>query len=112
MLRFKEKEDFETRYRDVDDAVDSWRSAVSAATAELRQEFFDKLVISLIYHDSALEGEVLSHSEIKAAIDVNIISDSSLIPAYEEITNFHAANQLARGARRHEEEAPPQHRAT
>jgi Fic family protein len=52
-------------------------------------------MVSIIYHDSALEGRVLSHSEIKAATDTSIISDSSLIPAYEQITNFNATCGVA-----------------
>lgn len=105
MLRYREKEDFEARFRDVEAACDALRSAERNAWPELKAEFRDKLLISLIYHDAALEGEVLSHSEIKAAIDTNIISDSSLIPSYEEISNFARAcaqaEQLARNKRKH-----------
>jgi Fic family protein len=57
----------------------------------LRDEFAAKLLISWIFHDSALEGDVLTYSEIKAATDRNIISDVSLIPAYEDIKAFDAA---------------------
>ncbi|HJZ86726.1 MAG TPA: Fic family protein [Polyangia bacterium] len=55
------------------------------------QDFYEKLDISWIYHDNALEGVVLSYSELKAAIDKNIISDVTLIPMYEEIKNHKAA---------------------
>lgn len=57
----------------------------------LRKEFHERLLISLIYHDAALEGEVLTYSEIKAAIDPTIISDSSLIPSYEHVKRYHEA---------------------
>ena len=104
MLRYREKEDFESRFRDVEAACDAWRAAERKAWPELLDQFREKLLISLIYHDAALEGEVLSHSEIKAAIDTNIISDSSLIPSYEEISNFHKAcmhaDQLAKNKRK------------
>ena len=104
MLRYREKEDFETRFREVESAVEDFRTASRDAWAELEAEFHEKLLISLIYHDAALEGEVLTHGEIKAAIDTNIISDSSLIPSYEEITNFHKAclhaDQLAKNKRK------------
>jgi Fic family protein len=95
VLRYREKEDFEARFRDVEAACEAWRVAERKAWSELRDEFREKLLISLIYHDAALEGEVLTHSEIKAAIDSNIISDSSLIPSYEEISNFYKACQYA-----------------
>lgn len=104
MLRYREKEDFEARFRDVEAACEAWRAAERRAWPELLEEFREKLLISLIYHDAALEGDVLSHSEIKAAIDTNIISDSSLIPSYEEISNFHKAcmhaDQIARNKRK------------
>lgn len=48
-------------------------------------DFKEKLLISWIYHDNALEGVVLSFHELKAAIDDRIISDNSLIPLYEEL---------------------------
>ncbi len=51
--------------------------------------------ISLIHHDAALEGEVPSYSEIKAAVDPSIISDPSLIPSYEEIRRFDDACNFA-----------------
>ncbi|MBI4511866.1 MAG: Fic family protein [Deltaproteobacteria bacterium] len=57
-------------------------------------EFNRRLDFSCIYHDSALEGVVLAYSEIKAAIDKNIISDVSLIPSYLEIKQFKAAMDM------------------
>ena len=99
MLRYREKEDFEARFRQVDQTVEAWREAEAAALPAVVAEFREKLLIGLIYHDAAIEGEVLSHGEIKAAIDTNIISDISLIPSYEEISNFSracaAASELA-----------------
>lgn len=91
MLRWKEKEDVEARFYEVDDAVERWKLTLDDAGEALLREFNDRLIVSLIYHDSALEGEVLSYGEIKAAIDQNIISDTSLIPAYEDTKNFYDA---------------------
>lgn len=94
MLRYKEKEDIEARYSQVDAAVDTWRTRSREVPDAVRREFAARLRISLIYHDAALEGEVLTHSEIKAAIDPTIISDTSLIPAYDQIKAFDAACEL------------------
>ena len=80
-------------------------SRLDAKTEQLRQKeqivrrrsngvvdnFYEKLDLSWIYHDNALEGVVLSYSELKAAIDTKIISDVSLIPTYEEIKAHKAA---------------------
>jgi Fic family protein len=93
VLRYKEKHDIEARLNEVDHVLERWQSYEADAAPELRKLFRDRLMISLIYHDAALEGEVLSLGEIKAAIDQNIISDASLIPAYEATKNFFNACQ-------------------
>jgi len=59
-------------------------------------EFNERLDFSWIYHDNALEGVVLSFHELKAAIDKNIISDASLIPAYMDINNHKLAIEFVR----------------
>jgi Fic family protein len=88
VLRYKETEDIDARFSEVERIVTVWRTRVSTANAVGRTEFNNRLRISLIHHDAALEGEVLSYSEIKAAVDPSIISDPSLIPSYEEIRRF------------------------
>ena len=88
MLRYKETEDIDARFSEVERIVTAWRARVATANAVGRTEFNNRLRISLIHHDAALEGEVLSYSEIKAAVDPSIISDPSLIPSYEEIRRF------------------------
>lgn len=95
MLRYKETEDIDARYGEVERAVQQWRVRHNGISASLRKEFVQRLRISLIHHDAALEGEVLSYSEIKAAIDPSIISDPSLIPSYEEIKRFNEACDYA-----------------
>ena len=96
MLRFKEKEDLELRFRQVEKAVEKWRVHRTTAPSSFKQEFQSRLHISLIYHDAALEGDVLSHGEIKAAVDPTIISDTTLIPSYDTIKYFHDACTFAK----------------
>ena len=50
-----------------------------------RAQFDERFVMSWIFHDFALEGTVLQIAEIKAATDPEIISNASLIPAYNHI---------------------------
>jgi Fic family protein len=95
VLRYKETEDIDARYAEVERAVQAWRARHAGVPVSLRHEFVQRLRISLIHHDAALEGEVLSYSEIKAAIDPSIISDPSLIPSYEEIKRFNDACDFA-----------------
>src|SRR5678816_2829795 len=84
------------RFFDMDSQLTALRERVSRVPQALADEFARRLEISLIYHDSALEGVVLSYSEIKAAIDKKIISDVSLIPSYEEIKNYQEASNFSR----------------
>ncbi|HEY1554108.1 MAG TPA: Fic family protein [Kofleriaceae bacterium] len=95
MLRYKETEDIDARFSEVERAVTAWRQSITTANHVARTEFNNRLRISLIHHDAALEGEVLSYSEIKAAVDPSIISDPSLIPSYEEIRRFDEACNFA-----------------
>ncbi len=78
----------DNRFFEIDARMEALRERQSRLSSALVEEFGRRLEISWIYHDSALEGVVLSYSEIKAAIDKKIISDVSLIPSYEEIKLF------------------------
>src|SRR5512142_937526 len=84
------------RFYEVDAQLSSLRERESQLPRSLVSEFDRRLEISWVYHDSALEGVVLSYSEIKAAIDKKIISDVSLIPSYEEIKNYQEASDWSR----------------
>ena len=95
MLRYKEKESFEARFAQTEGAVERWREHIPKVSEALRREFDKRLQISLIFHDSALEGDVLTYSEIKAAVDPSIISDTSLIPSYENIKRYHEACEFS-----------------
>lgn len=52
--------------------------------------------MSWIYHDSALEGVVYTQEELTAATSDQIVSDTSLIPVYDEIRQHKAAVDLVR----------------
>ena len=81
----------DNRFFELDARMDALRERQTRLSPALVDEFARRLEVSWIYHDCALEGVVLSYSEIKAAIDKNIISDVSLIPSYQEIKHFKAA---------------------
>jgi len=69
---------------------------VSKAPQPALDDFQDRFDMSWIYHDSALEGVVYSQDELQAAIDDQVVSDSSLIPVYDEIRSHKAAIDLVR----------------
>lgn len=78
----------EHRLNELDTKMAQWADRIGSyppSVAHIPRDFLAKLDLSWIYHDHALEGVVLSYSELKAAIDTRIISDVTLIPMYEEI---------------------------
>lgn len=86
----------EQRLTEIDRKVEALRERVVRLPPQLLDLFYERMDISWIYHENALDGVILSYSEIKAAIDKKIISDVSLIPMYEEIKNQKAAIEYIR----------------
>jgi Fic family protein len=84
-----------SKYYEIDRKMEFLRERF-ARREELMPDFIARLDFSWIYHDNALEGVVLSYHELKAAIDKNIISDVTLIPAYADIANHKAAIDFVR----------------
>lgn len=75
----------EARLFELDTKMGILADKVSAFPDRVANDYQSKLDISWLFHDNALDGVVLSYSELKAAIDQRIISDVSLIPTYEEV---------------------------
>lgn len=86
----------ETKFFELDARAEVLRERRQRASQAIVSDFDDKLDVSWIYHDHALEGVVLSYHELKAAIDKRIISDVTLIPMYEEIKNYKNAIEWVR----------------
>ena len=86
----------ETKFFELDGRTEVLRERRHRASHAVVADFDEKLDVSWIYHDHALEGVVLSYHELKAAIDKRIISDVTLIPMYEEIKNYKAAIEWVR----------------
>jgi hypothetical protein len=78
-------DDFDVRNRfiDLDDKIDELRQLLRDLPDE-QADFDERCKIAYIYHDSALEGLVLTYHELRAAVDPDP-SDASLIPTYQEI---------------------------
>lgn len=88
----------EARLFALDAKMDALRSKMESFPDRVTKDYQEKLDVSWIFHDHALEGVVLSYSELKAAIDSRIISDVSLIPMYEEVKNHKLAVDFIRQA--------------
>jgi Fic family protein len=78
--------DVRARFSDLDDRTDELRQLLRDLPDE-QGDFDERCQMAYIYHDSALEGAVLTYHELRAAVDRKVASDSALIPAYQEIKN-------------------------
>ncbi len=60
---------------------------LEAQSPEVRKEYDDRLYMSWIHHDSALEGVVYSFHELQIAVDpsITVVPDSSMQPVCDEI---------------------------
>jgi Fic family protein len=83
---------------ELDGKMDALRTRMASFPARITKDYQDRLDFSWVFHDHALEGVVLSYSELKAAVDQRIISDVTLIPMYEEVRNHKAAVDFIREA--------------
>src|SRR6516225_1658883 len=88
----------DAKFFELDAKMEALRGKQSSFPENIRKTYRDRLDVSWIFHDNALEGVVLSYSELKAAIDQRIISDVTLIPMYEEVRNHKASVDFVRDA--------------
>jgi Fic family protein len=88
----------DAKFFELDVKMDGLRTKQVTFPPYILKDYRDRLDVSWIFHDNALEGVVLSYSELKAAIDQRIISDVTLIPMYEEVRNHKTAVDFVRDA--------------
>jgi len=86
----------DAKFFELDAKMDQLRAKLAGFPLNIIKDYQDRLDVSWIFHDNALEGVVLSYSELKAAIDQRIISDVTLIPMYEEVRNHKLAVDFVR----------------
>jgi Fic family protein len=88
----------DAKFFEIDTKMEALRNRTTAFPVKIQNDYRDRLDVSWLFHDNALEGVVLSYSELKAAIDQRIISDVTLIPTYEEVRTHKAAVDFVREA--------------
>jgi Fic family protein len=88
----------DAKFFELDAKMEAVRTKLATFPPNIIKNYQDRLDVSWIFHDNALEGVVLSYSELKAAIDQRIISDVTLIPMYEEVRNHKVAVDFVRDA--------------
>ncbi len=69
---------------------------IAASPEAARAEYFFKLDVSWIHHDSALEGVVYSIPELAAALQGEPPADQTLVPTFDEIRQNKKAIELVR----------------
>src|SRR5437762_2602781 len=80
-----------TQYLDLDDRTEDVRELMRQRPRDTR-EFLDKYELSWVYHECALEGMVLTHAELRQALDPNPgMVDSSMVHAFSEVRNQRVA---------------------
>jgi Fic family protein len=80
----------------IEEKVQRLRELEQRATAEQRDSFDHRMVMSWIHHDNALEGVIYEPSELVAAMGDQVVSDTALIPVFDEIRQYKAAIALIR----------------
>src|SRR3954471_11281492 len=90
----------DAKFFEMDTKMEALRAKTASFPPAIAKDYQDRLDVSWLFHDNALEGVVLSYSELKAAIDQRIISDVTLIPMYEEVRLHKQALDWVREAAR------------
>ncbi len=85
--------DVRSRFNDLDERTEELEGFLTQMPHE-RAPFEEKCKIAYIFHDAALDGVVLTYHELRAAVDRKVMSDSQLIPTYQEIKNHSEALDL------------------
>ncbi len=79
-----------TRYMDLDDRNEDLRELLRQRNRDAH-EFMERFELGWIWHEQALEGCVLTHSELQQAFDPGAIVDSSMVSVYREVRNLRDA---------------------
>lgn len=75
----------------IEERLIKFNALMAAASPELVEQFKQRLLVSWIYHDSALEGVVYTPTELRGALEGEVPTDTSIAPIYEEIRQHRAA---------------------
>ena len=80
----------------LEERVATLNELIDAASEQTLKEYHERFDIAWIYHDSALEGVVYSMDELRSAMRDEVVTDTSLIPVYDEIRNHTGAIEMIR----------------
>ncbi len=84
-----------SRYVDIDDLSEDFRDLL-ADEPEIAQDFQRKYELSWLYHDSALEGVVLTGLEMAMALANQPVAEATAVSLYREVQNAKSAIDYVR----------------
>ena len=84
-----------SRYVDIDDLTEDFRDLL-ADEPEIAQDFLRKYELSWLYHDSALEGVVLTGLEMAMALANQPVAEATAVALYRELQNAKSAMDYVR----------------
>src|SRR3954449_10782636 len=91
-----------TQYLDLDDRTEDVRELMRERPRET-VDFLKKYELSWVYHECALEGMVLTHAELRQALDPNPgMVDSGMVHAFTEVRNQQNAIEFIKQERSEE----------
>ncbi len=80
----------------LDQRLSVLKALMEGASDKTKSEFNDRMDLSWIHHDGALEGVVYAPPELAAALRGEAPTDPALVPLYDEIRQNKAAIDLVR----------------
>jgi hypothetical protein len=96
---------FRPLYRRIDELTDTLLAQTKPEGYELPQRLQRKVArfetdfdLAWIYHDCGLDGIVVSFHEMRAALSRRVVTDSSLMPLYQQICNHQQAVDTMRSS--------------
>lgn len=91
-----ERGELRSTFYEIDRKMDLLRSQIGGSVLDAQPDFAERVETSWLYHENAMEGVVLSHDEIKAALDNQPVSDISLAPVFEEVRRHKVSIEFVR----------------
>lgn len=82
----------------LEDRAAAVEKRLRSQSESIQKEYLDRLYMSWIHHDSAIEGTVYTFSELRMAIDpsITVVPDSSIQPICDEIRRHRTAIDFVR----------------
>jgi Fic family protein len=85
-----------SQFESLDSRAEKVRALMEKASAEDIASLWHQLDVSAIYHDCALEGQVLSPEELNAAFNPRAVADASRVPLFGTLRSHRTAYDLMR----------------